>query len=49
MGMLKRYLINRRLKATMKPDPEYRERRLAQFNKERQMRYWLNASAVYGG
>ena len=45
--MLKRYLINRRLKATMKPDPEYRERRLAQFSKERQMRYHLNVSAIY--
>ena len=41
---LRRYLINRRLRKTMRPDPEYRERRLAQFSKERRERYWSNVN-----
>lgn len=39
-------LIQRRLKATMRPDPDYRERRLAQFCPERRVRYWRNVGAL---
>lgn len=46
--MLKRWLIRRRLEALMRPDPEYRERRLAQFSPERRERYWRNISALNG-
>lgn len=42
MRWLRRYLINRRLRRTMKPDPAYRRRRLAQFSHARQARYWRN-------
>lgn len=37
-----RYFRNKRLKATMRPDPAYRERRLAQFDTARRERYWRN-------
>lgn len=47
--MLKRYLNNRRLKSTMKPNEAYRERRLAQFSKERRERYWRNVEVIYEG
>lgn len=40
--MLRKFIINYRLKKTMKPDPSYRERRLAQFDEQRKARYWLN-------
>lgn len=39
---LRRALIRRRLRATMRPDPEYREHRLAQFTPQRRERYWHN-------
>ena len=43
---LRRYLALRRLKRSMKPNPQYRERRLAQFSPERQARYWRNVGEV---
>lgn len=43
---LRRYLALRRLKRSMKPDPSYRERRLAQFSPERRERYWRNVGLV---
>jgi len=30
----------------MRPDPEYRERRLAQFTRARKERYWNNVKAA---
>lgn len=42
MFSLRRFLINRRLAATLRPDPDFRERRLAQFTPERRERYWRN-------
>lgn len=38
----RRRRINARLEATMKPDPLYRKRRLAQFPPERRDRYERN-------
>lgn len=46
--MLKRWLICRRLKATMRPNPEYRIRRLAQFTPDRVARYWRNVGGLNG-
>lgn len=34
--------INRRLEKTLKPDPEFRARRLAQFDAERREKYERN-------
>lgn len=44
--MLKRYLARKALERTMRPDPIYRERMLAQFSKERRERYWRNVEAA---
>lgn len=44
--MFKQWLIRRRLKATMRPDPDYREKRLAQFTAERRERYWRNVGVA---
>ena len=33
----------------LRPDPEYRERRLAQFTPERRARYWRNVAAINAG
>lgn len=46
--MFKRWLARRRLKAIMRPDPDYRERRLAQFTPERRARYWRNVGGLNG-
>ena len=46
MDMLKRWLARRALNRIMRPDPEYRSKRLAQFSKERQERYWRNVQAA---
>jgi hypothetical protein len=43
---LKRILTNRRLVKSMKPDPGFRENRLAQFSRERRERYWRNVLGV---
>lgn len=46
MGWLHRLIIRRRLARTMRPDPEYRERRLAQFATERRARYFRNVAGL---
>ena len=43
--MLKRWLICRRLKATMRPNPEYRIRRLAQFTPDAERELIMKAIA----
>jgi hypothetical protein len=42
MISLKRILARRRLARSLRPDPDYRERRLAQFTPERRERYFRN-------
>lgn len=42
MNFVKRLLIRRRLERSLKPDPTYRNRRLAQFTPERRERYERN-------
>ena len=42
---LSRFIARRRLKASLRPNDAYRERRLAQFSPERRERYWRNVSA----
>jgi hypothetical protein len=49
MNALSRILARRRLKRSLRPDPEYRDRRLAQFDVERRERYWRNVQLVGGG
>lgn len=44
--MLKQYLARRALERTMRPNPTYRERMLAQFSRERRERYWRNVEAA---
>jgi len=46
---IKRLLARRALQRTMRPDPDHRTRRLAQFSTERQLRYWENVRAIYDG
>lgn len=46
MNFIKRYLARRRLKATMKPCPEIRERRLRQMSPERRARAERNAREI---
>lgn len=48
MNPLKHFLAVRRLKRSMKPDPQYRDRRLAQFSEERRNRYRDNAKGIWG-
>jgi hypothetical protein len=38
----KQWLAVRRLRKMMRPDPDYRQRRLAQFTPERREKYWRN-------
>lgn len=40
----RRWRALKRLKATLRPDPAYREARLAQFSRERRERYWRNVA-----
>ena len=42
MNWLRKMIVNRRLRKTMRPDPEFRRRRLAQFSKDRRERYFRN-------
>lgn len=52
MTFLKRLLARRRLARSLKPDPAYRARRLAQFSPERRARYFRNVeflNADFGG
>jgi hypothetical protein len=44
--MLRRWLARRRLEKLLKPNPEYREHRLAQFSPERRERYWKNVNVA---
>lgn len=46
--MLK-FLANRRLAKTLRPDPEYRARRLAQFDSARRERYARNIEGLGRG
>lgn len=46
MKFIKRYLARRRLKATMKPCPEIRERRLRQMSPERRERAIRNMALI---
>lgn len=48
MNLFRKALIRRRLQKTMRPDPEYRERRLAQFTPERRARYLANVAKALG-
>lgn len=38
--------VNRALEATLRPDPAYRDRRLAQFTPERRARYERNIAGL---
>jgi len=40
--MTLKYFLNKRLSKTLRPDPEYRANRLAQFTRERRERYLEN-------
>lgn len=42
----KQWLAVKRLQKMMRPDPQYRERRLAQFSSERRERYWKNVAST---
>jgi hypothetical protein len=44
--MLRQWIARRRLAKLLRPNPEYRNRRLAQFNPERRERYWKNVNAA---
>lgn len=46
--MIRKFIINRRLKKTMKPNPAYRQHRLAQFSPERRERYFENVRKIWG-
>lgn len=46
MRWLDRLMARRRLERSLKPNPEYRERRLAQFSPERRERYWRNVKGI---
>ena len=46
MRWLKNLMARRRLERSLKPDPTYRERRLAQFDEARRQRYWNNVKGI---
>lgn len=46
MNCIARYLARKRLERTLRPDPAYRQARLAQFTPERRARYWANVDAA---
>lgn len=46
LAYFRRLMARRRLDRSLRPDPEYRERRLAQFTPERRARYWRNVTAT---
>lgn len=48
MRLFARLMARRRLERSLKPDPQYRERRLAQFSTERRQRYFDNIAAIKG-
>lgn len=41
--------VLKRLRASMRPDPTYRENRLRQFSQERRERYWRNVGMIGNG
>jgi len=43
---LKRRRAAKALAKTLRPDPDYRARRLAQFDSARKARYWRNVAAI---
>lgn len=43
---IRKFFLRRRMARTMRPDPLYRQRRLAQFSPERQERYRRNVRLV---
>ena len=43
---IKRHLARKALERSLRPDPLYRERMLAQFSRERKARYWRNVEAA---
>lgn len=43
---IKRRLARKALERSLRPDPIYRERMLAQFSSERKARYWRNVEAA---
>lgn len=45
IAYIRRLMAIRRLRASLRPDPAYRENRLAQFSRERRERYWRNVEA----
>ena len=46
MNCIRRFFARRALERTMRPDPDLRTRRLAQFTAERRARYWANVDAA---
>lgn len=46
MRWLRKLIARRKLTRTMRPDPDYRDRRLAQFTPERRERYWRNVKEI---
>lgn len=44
--MFKQWLIRRKLKASLRPDPVYLKRRLAQMSPERKARFWRNMEGL---
>ena len=44
--MIRKWLARRALERTLRPDPAYRQARLAQFTAERRARYWANVDAA---
>lgn len=47
LSFYRKWAVNKRLQKTMRPDPDYRERRLAQFTPERRERYWSNVAETH--
>ena len=48
MRWLRKIIARRRLARTLRPDPDYRARRLAQFSTERRERYAANVAQIWG-
>jgi hypothetical protein len=46
LASYRRHRTIKALERTMRPDPDYRTRRLSQFTKERRERYWRNVGEV---
>lgn len=46
MNPISKYLANRKLAKSLKPNPDYRRRRIAQMSPERRARYERNMEAL---